>query len=221
MTHDSWQSPRRSAALRRQPAGAACSRRRCGPGAPPTCTVNPTSATPSSAGTSFAVTVSSNISQRYIFDIVGVGNDSAAITHSAAVTFITTPSQNFDFTMGITPASASVPAGQPVIFSLDVNPTNGSFPSNVSFACSKLPALTTCGFNPPQVGSGSEDSAVTFTVGTTNVRKFFRLMRSRFSNSMDSAERPRRGRRAPKRDLRIDLSAAGVNNGTARPFIRT
>jgi hypothetical protein len=139
----------------------------CGPGAPPTCTVNPATAVPSSAGTSFVVTVSSNISQAYSFNITGIGSDPTAITHSQAVTFTAMPSQNFDFTMGITPASASVPVGQPTIFTLNVNPTTGSFPNNVSFVCSKLPALTTCGFNPTQVGSGSENSDVTFTLATT------------------------------------------------------
>jgi len=139
----------------------------CGAGASPTCTVNPASATPSGSGTPFTVTVSGNVSQSYSFNIVGVGTDAAAITHSAPVTFTATPSQTFDFTMGITPGSASEPAGQPAIFSLDVSPTSGSFPSNVSFSCSKLPALTTCGFSPPQVGSGSENSAVTFTLSTT------------------------------------------------------
>ena len=139
----------------------------CGPGAPPTCTVNPAIAAPSSAGTSFAVTVSSNISQDYPFNINGVGSDPAATTHSAAVTFTALPNQNFDFTISITPASASVPVGQPTIFTVNVNPTTGSFPGNVTFACSKLPALTTCGFNPTQVGAGSENSDVTFTLATT------------------------------------------------------
>jgi hypothetical protein len=139
----------------------------CGTGAPPTCTVNPSNATPTNAGTPFTVTVSSNVSQGYSFNIVGVGTDAGAITHSAPVTFTATPSQTFDFTMGITPGSASEPSGQPAIFSLDVSPTTGSFPKNVTLACSKLPALTTCGFNPTQVGAGSENSTVTFTLSTT------------------------------------------------------
>ena len=139
----------------------------CGTGAPPTCTANPASVTPSAAGTPFTVTVSSSTSQSYNFNIVGAGNDSASTTHSAPVAFTATPSQSFDFTMGITPATASVPAGQPSNFSLDVNPTTGSFPANVSLSCSKLPALTTCTFNPAQVGSGSQDSVVAFTIGTT------------------------------------------------------
>lgn len=139
----------------------------CGTGAAPTCTVNPGSVTPAGTGTPFTVTVSSNVSQSYSFNIVGVGSDAAAITHSAPVAFTATPSQTFDFTMGVTPGSASEPAGQPAIFSLNVSPTTGSFPNNVSFACSKLPALTTCGFNPTQVGAGSETSAVAFTLSTT------------------------------------------------------
>jgi hypothetical protein len=139
----------------------------CGTSGPPTCTINPASATPTTAGTHFAVSVSSNVSQSYNFNITGVGSDVSAISHSAAVAFTALPSQTFDFTMGISPATASEPAGQPAIFSLDVSPTTGSFPNNVSFSCSKLPALTTCGFNPSQVGSGSQNSAVTFTLTTT------------------------------------------------------
>ncbi|MGH9516489.1 MAG: hypothetical protein ACRD3P_12530 [Terriglobales bacterium] len=139
----------------------------CGTGAPPTCTINPSSATPSTTGTPFTVMVSSNISQSYSFNILGVGTDAAAIAHTAPVTFTVLPSQTFDFTMGISPPTASEPAGQPAVFSLDVSPTTGSFPNNVTFACSKLPALTTCGFNPTQVGAGSENSAVTFTIATT------------------------------------------------------
>jgi hypothetical protein len=139
----------------------------CGPGAPPTCTVNPASVVPSSAGMPFAVTVSSNISQSYSFNVTGVGTDPAAITDSAAVTFTAMPSQHFDFTMAITPGSASLPVGQPAIFALNVTPIIGSFPSRVSFSCSKLPALTTCDFNPTQVGAGSENSTVTFTLATT------------------------------------------------------
>src|SRR3954464_1985240 len=139
----------------------------CGTGAPPSCTASPSSATPSNAGTPFIVSVSSNISQSYSFNINGVGSESSAIAHPAAVAFTAMPSQSFDFTMGITPGSASEPAGQPAIFNPGVNPTTGSFPKNVTFACSKLPALATCSFNPNQVGSGSENSAVSFTLGTT------------------------------------------------------
>ncbi len=139
----------------------------CGTRAPPTCSVNPATIIPTSGGAGFDVTVSSPISQAYDFDVVASGSDPGAITHSFHVAFTAMPAQSFDFTMNITPASASTPAGQPANFSLAVVPVTGSFPNDVNFSCSKLPALTTCGFNPTRVGSGSENSVVQFTVSTT------------------------------------------------------
>src|SRR5581483_2606558 len=112
----------------------------CGAGAPSICTPKPTSVTPSYAGTPFSVTVSSGVSQAFNFSIVAKGTDSGATTHSQLVTFTATPAQSFDFTMGVTPPNASEPAGQPATFVLNVSPTTGSFPANVTFSCSKLPA---------------------------------------------------------------------------------
>jgi hypothetical protein len=140
----------------------------CGAGAPPSCVASPTSVTPTTGGTPFAVAVSASVSQSYTFNIVGMGSDPSAITQSTPVTFIALPSQDFDFTIAvIPPTSASIPAGQSASFSIDVNPTTGTFPNDVSFSCSKLPALTTCAFNPAQVRSGSRDSPVTLTIQTT------------------------------------------------------
>ena len=116
----------------------------CGPIAPPGCVPNPASVIPTSGGTPFTVTVSSSVSQAYSFNIVGVGSDPSSLTHSAPVTFTALPNQNFDFTIvTVPPTSASVPAGQAASFSIDVTPTTGTFPSDVTFSCSKLPALTT------------------------------------------------------------------------------
>jgi photosystem II stability/assembly factor-like uncharacterized protein len=140
----------------------------CGPIVPPSCVPNPASVTPTSGGTPFTITVSSTVSQAYSFNIVGVGSDPSAITHSVPVTFTALPSQNFDFTIvTIPPTGASVPAGQAASFSIDVNPTTGTFPSDVTFSCSKLPALTTCVFTPAHVLSGSGDSPVLLTIQTT------------------------------------------------------
>jgi hypothetical protein len=120
----------------------------CGPGAPPSCVIHPATITPTSLGAPFTATVSSSVSQAYSFNVTDVGNDPSAITKSTPVTFTALSNQNFDFTIGITPPNASIPAGQPAVFNIDVNPTTGSFPSNVTVSCSKLPALTTCTFNP-------------------------------------------------------------------------
>ncbi len=139
----------------------------CGSGAPPSCVASPASVTPSSSGAPFTVTVSSAISQAYSFNINAVGTDAATTAHSSAVNFTALPVQTFDFTLNATPPSVSVVEGNPALYSLDVSPNTGSFPSNVTFSCSRLPALTTCAFNPTQVTSGSSDSVVTLTISTT------------------------------------------------------
>ncbi len=139
----------------------------CGAGAPPTCAPNPASVTPTAAGAPFTVTVLSPVSQAYNFNIVAVGSDASTITRSAPVSFTAMPNQTFDFTMTATPPSVSVAAGQTASFSIEVNPNNGAFPNNVSFSCSKLPALSTCRFQPNQVGSGAGDSLVTLNITTT------------------------------------------------------
>jgi hypothetical protein len=139
----------------------------CGAGAPPSCVVAPSTIVPSSAGTPFAVTVSSSISQVYSFNIVGAGNDAGNITHSFPVSISVLPSQSVDFTIEATPSSKSILVGQSALYRLEVSPTMGTFPNNVSFLCSNLPPLTTCGFNPNQVQSGSGDSVVTINMATT------------------------------------------------------
>jgi hypothetical protein len=113
------------------------------------------------------VTVSSGTAQSYAFNINAVGSDSAAISHSTAVTFTSQPSQAFDFTLGATPSSQSVAAGQIATYTVAVNPSTGSFPSNVSFSYFGAPAATTCAFNPAQIGAGSGNSVSSFTSSTT------------------------------------------------------
>jgi hypothetical protein len=137
------------------------------PPAPPTCVANPASVTPSISGAPFTVTVSSAVSQQYAFNITGAGRDPLAITHPTAVNLSVLPVQTFDFTLSATPSNVSVTAGSPALYSLDVSPTPGTFPSVVTFTCSTPAALTTCTFSPTQVPSGSGDSVVTMTVLTT------------------------------------------------------
>lgn len=148
----------------------------CGPGnaaagispnPPATCTPSPVSVVPTATGTPFTVTVSSGVSQAYSFNIDAVGTDPAATSHSIPVNFSALPQQSFDFTLSVTPSSVSVPAGQSATYTLDVSPNTGTFPSAVTFSCSKPPALTTCSFNPTQVASGSGDSVLTITISTT------------------------------------------------------
>lgn len=139
----------------------------CGAGAPPTCTINPANITPTGSGALFTVTAASGTSQAYNFAVNGLGSDLAAIAHSVVVSLSVLPAQSFDFTMEVTPASATVSVGMGTTFSVTVDPTTGSFPNNVTFSCSNLPPLSTCTFNPTQVGPGTGTETVAMSVTTT------------------------------------------------------
>jgi hypothetical protein len=139
----------------------------CGTGAPPSCTVNPTSLTPSSAGVPVTITVSSDIAQTYSFNLNAAGTDTATTAHSSALSFTAMPNPAFDFSMSATPPSVSVARGNTALFSVTVDPNTGSFPNTLSVGCSGLPALASCSFNPAQVPTGSGSSAVTVTMATT------------------------------------------------------
>lgn len=139
----------------------------CGEQAPPNCAVNPANVTPTASGTAFTINASSSTAQNYSFSVNATGNDPASLAHSAPIVLTVLPAAAFDFSMGVNPQSASVPVGQSTTYTVDVNPGTASFPSNVTFSCSNLPALTTCTFNPSQVGAGSGNSTAALTLTTT------------------------------------------------------
>jgi len=126
----------------------------CGTGAPGSCVAKPPNVIPSNVGVPFTVTVSSAVSQGFAFDIDAVGSDVQSVTHSIPVAFTTLPAQSFDFTLSATPLTVSITSGQTATYSIDVSPTTGTFPGNVTLSYSGAPALTTCNFNPPQISSG-------------------------------------------------------------------
>jgi hypothetical protein len=76
-------------------------------------------------------------------------------------------SSNFSFTITNNTGPQTIKAGQVATYSLVVDPTAGTFPNNVTLACSGVPAASTCAFSPPQVGAGSGKTSVAFTVTTT------------------------------------------------------
>lgn len=92
-----------------------------------------------------------------------------SVSHSAQITLtVTASSQNFDFNLGVNPATVSTSAGNLANFTVSISATSTTFPDNVSFSCSNLPALTTCTFSPAQVASGdSTPQSVALTVNTT------------------------------------------------------
>ncbi len=146
----------------------------CGSNHPPSCVVSPASLVPSlspAPGTPFTVTVSSAVDQTYNFNIAAVGTDPNSIAHSVLVAFTSTgngTNSGFSFTLTPNPGIESLPSGQPAIYDLDVSPTGGTFPGNVTLSSSNnCPALSTCAFSTTLVSKGSGDTHVTFTITTT------------------------------------------------------
>ena len=139
----------------------------CGAGAPPTCSVSPSSVVPNSAGVPFNVAVSSATAQVYSFNLNAAGTDTATTTHSSALSFTAMPTPIFNFSISATPPTVAVARGSTALFSLTVNPSPVTFPNSVTLSCAGLPALTSCNFNPAQVASGSGSSIVTVGMTTT------------------------------------------------------
>jgi len=146
----------------------------CGSNHPPSCTVFPTNLVPTvspALPAPFTVTVSSTVPQTYNFNIAAVGTDANKIAHSILLAFTSTGSgsgPNFAFTITPNPAIESLPAGQPAIYDLDVAPSGGKFPNNVTMASSaNCPPLSTCTLSSTQVSKGSGETHVTFTITTT------------------------------------------------------
>jgi len=122
----------------------------CGGSAPPGCTISPASVTPTTAGASFTATVQSSAVQTYAFTIQGVGTDAAHMAHSTGVTF----TSQFSFTLAYASGPQTVKAGQTATYHLSVTPPGGAtFPSMVTFACSGLPAGSSC--SSPQIAAGA------------------------------------------------------------------
>jgi len=84
------------------------------------------------------------------------GSMSAAVTITIA---------NADFSLGATPTSAAVIAGQSTQFMLTVTPAGG-FANNVTFSCSPITGIT-CTFNPAMVTPVNGTANTTLTVATS------------------------------------------------------
>jgi len=71
-----------------------------------------------------------------------------------------------DFEVSATPNSAIVKAGQSATFSISVIPMNGVV-STVTFACTGLPAASSCTFSPASVTPNGAAATTTLTLSTT------------------------------------------------------
>ena len=94
------------------------------------------------------------------------GTTSAAVTINIA---------SLDFSLGVTPATATVIAGQSTQFMLTITPAGG-FASNVTFSCSPVTGIT-CTFNPANVTVANGAASTTLTVrASASVSRYGLLM---------------------------------------------
>ncbi|HEY2391294.1 MAG TPA: FG-GAP-like repeat-containing protein [Candidatus Angelobacter sp.] len=91
--------------------------------------------------------------------------DAARLPSSTSTTFIVGNPAG-DFTLGSTPSNATIKAGQSATFTISVNPVNG-LNSSVSFACSGLPAASSCTFSPATLNMNGGLISTTLTINTT------------------------------------------------------
>jgi hypothetical protein len=134
----------------------------CTAGAPGTCGIVPSTLTPTAGGAGFAVTLGNATTGAFNFTIQGTDG---TLTHATATESLTVGT---DVTWTDTGnSSATVLAGQSATYTFSAVPVGGAaFSSAVSFACSNLPALTSCGFNPVSIGAGAGITPVTLTITT-------------------------------------------------------
>lgn len=71
-----------------------------------------------------------------------------------------------DYSVNIPNGSATITAGQPATYNISVTP-QGGFTGTISFACTGLPAASSCGFNPPTLTPNGSAASTTLTVSTT------------------------------------------------------
>lgn len=71
-----------------------------------------------------------------------------------------------DFTIGASPQSATIKAGQTATFNITVNPV-GDLSSTVGFSCSGLPTAASCSFSPASLTPGINPVSTTLTLTTT------------------------------------------------------
>ena len=138
----------------------------CGSGAPSKCMASPAALVPTSNGAPFTVTVSSGTAAAYNFNISGQGTDPSQIQRTAMVSFTTTAASAFDFSLTNVSGPESVVAGSTATFTLQLAPTGGSFPENVSLSFSACPPMSTCTMSQAQVNAGKGATTLTFTVQT-------------------------------------------------------
>ena len=72
-----------------------------------------------------------------------------------------------DFTVGASPAEASVAAGHAAVYTVEVTPQHASFDAPIALSCAGLPSGSSAAFSPASVTPGAGVASVTMTISTT------------------------------------------------------
>jgi hypothetical protein len=85
---------------------------------------------------------------------------------ATATTTLVIGNSGGDFNISASPSGATIKAGQSATFTITISPVNG-MNSPVSFACSGLPAASSCTFSPATVTPNGSPVSTTLTLSTT------------------------------------------------------
>jgi len=100
----------------------------------------------------------------YVFSAEYPGDAVRAPATATSTLVVGNPSG--DFNIAASPSSATIKAGQTATFTITISPVNG-LNSPVTFACSGLPAASSCTFSPASVTPNGSPVSTTLTLNTT------------------------------------------------------
>lgn len=118
-------------------------------------------ATPDASSPTFTTPIQVNSSETLDAIAIATGFSNSAVGTAAYIINQPTP----DFTVSVNPTSLTIIAGHSGMATFTVTPQNG-FKSQVSFACSGLPAEASCSFNPTNVTPNGGPASSILTVST-------------------------------------------------------
>lgn len=112
----------------------------------------------------FLPIVSTSAQGTYLFSAEYPGDAVNAPATATATLVVGNPGG--DFNISASPTGATIKAGQTATFTITVSPVNG-LNSPVTFACSGLPAASSCTFSPASVTPNGSPVSTTLTLSTT------------------------------------------------------
>jgi Bacterial Ig-like domain (group 3) len=112
----------------------------------------------------FLPIVSTSAQGTYVFSAEYPGD--AVRAPATATSTLVVGNPNGDFNIAASPTSATIKAGQSATFTITISPVNG-MNSPVTFACSGLPAASSCTFSPASVTPNGAPVSTTLTLNTT------------------------------------------------------